>query len=130
MKESPVFVKMFDFVAWVIPLTVKFPREQRFVVASALQRSILGAHEALVRAGMSETPAATLAHLNEVATQLALARFYFRLAETLMLMTTKQYEYAAERLGEIGRLVQAWRRVSRAKEVVPTQQAVSGEPAT
>ena len=36
MKESPVFVKTLDFIAWLVPLTVKFPRQQRFVMAAAL----------------------------------------------------------------------------------------------
>ena len=62
MKESPVFVKMFEFVAWIIPLSAKFPREQRFIVARALQREALAAHEDLIRAG------------REVATRLALIR--------------------------------------------------------
>lgn len=139
MKESPVFVKMFDFVTWVIPLTVKFPREQRFVVATAIQRATLAAHESLVRAGMSETPTATLTHLSEAGVQLALVRFYIRLSHALDLITTKQYEYAAERLGEIGRLAQAWRRTCQVKAAsgagetkgvrgIAIEQAVAGAP--
>ncbi|MFI5274667.1 MAG: hypothetical protein ACHQ4H_16665, partial [Ktedonobacterales bacterium] len=80
MNESPVFVKMFDFVAWAIPLSVKFPREQRFVVAAALQRATFSAHEALIRAGQSTDPAATSTQLAEVAAQLALIRFALRLS--------------------------------------------------
>ncbi len=129
MKESPVFVKLFDFVAWVIPLTVKFPREQRFVVAAALQRVTLAAHEALIRAGHGGAPAVTLAHLDEVAVQLALVRFYLRLSHTLALITVNQYEYAAERLSEIGRLVEAWRRGCRAKVAAAvTSSAAPGVP--
>ncbi len=109
-KESPLFVKLFDLVAWVIPLTTKFPREQRFVVAERLQRAVLGAHEAAIRAGMSHATATTSAHLDDVATYLALTRFYLRLAYRLSFMTPRQYEYATERLAEIGRLTQAWRK--------------------
>ncbi|QTR47091.1 hypothetical protein J9253_03875 [Thiothrix litoralis] len=32
MKESPLFAKSYDFIRWLIPQTVKFPRTQRFVV--------------------------------------------------------------------------------------------------
>ncbi|MEO7003691.1 MAG: four helix bundle protein [Ktedonobacterales bacterium] len=126
MQESPVFVKMFDLVAWVIPLAVKFPREQRFVVAAALQHVTLAAHEALIRAGRSAAPADALARLDDVATQLALLRFYLRLSERLSLITVKHYEYACDQLREIGRLVEAWRRSCRAKEAVELQKAVSG----
>lgn len=108
MKESPVFVKMFEFVAWIIPLSAKFPREQRFVLARALQREALAAHEDLIRAGRGATPDATRMSLDEVATRLALLRFHLRLSERLSLMSVAQYEYAIGRLLEIGRLVRAW----------------------
>ncbi|MEO7073820.1 MAG: four helix bundle protein [Ktedonobacterales bacterium] len=112
-KESPIFVKLFDFVAWVIPLTTKFPREQRFVVAERLQRVALGAHEAAIRAGMQSTPQAILAQLDEVAVHLALTRFYLRLAQRFTFITVKQYEYATDCLIEIGRLLRAWQRSSQ-----------------
>jgi four helix bundle protein len=108
LKESPVFVKMFDLVAWVIPLTMRFPREQRFVVASALQRATFAAHESLVRAAQSTTPNETVDHLHEAATQLAMIRFHLRLSERLSLITVRRYERASEQLGEIGRLIRAW----------------------
>jgi len=129
MAESPIFVKMFDFTAWVIPLTVKFPREQRFVVAAALQRATLAAHEALIRAGQSQALTATQRYLDDAAAELALVRFYLRLAQALSLMTVKQYEHAAERLLEIGRLARAWQRACKAKVAATTTEAVSGAPA-
>lgn len=121
MKESPVFVKMFDFVAWLIPLTLKFPREQRFVVASALQREALAAHEDLIRAGYGESPDATLVSLHAVAIHLALLRFHLRLCERWSLITIKQYEYATERLTEIGRLTRGWQASCGSKR--PTMPA-------
>ncbi len=117
MKESPIFHKLFEFTAWVIPLTLKFPRAQRFVVAEALQRVTLGAHEAAIRAGHTKDPVALARELDAVALHLSLTRFYLRLAHKLMLITLKQHEYAAERLTEIGRLLEAWKRVSAAKKV-------------
>jgi len=114
---------MFDFVAWIIPLTVKFPREQRFVLASAMQREALAAHEDLIRAAHGETPEATQASLREVATRLALIRFHLRLAQRTSLITVRQYEYAIERLAEIGRLVRAWQATCASKGHVIRGQA-------
>lgn len=111
---------MFAFLTWVIPLTTRFPREQRFVVAQALQRTTLAAHEALIRAGMSATPDATTSHLDEVATQLALTRFYIRLSHALTFIAPHQYEYATECLDEIGKLVHAWRRTNAARNAQMT----------
>jgi cytosine/adenosine deaminase-related metal-dependent hydrolase len=119
MQESPIFVKLFDLVAWVIPLTTKFPRAQRFVVAEALQRVTLAAYEAAIQAGHATMSPQVASHLDEVALQLTLIRFYLRLAQRLAFITVGQYEYASERLTEIGRLLQAWRRVNDAKMAVP-----------
>jgi hypothetical protein len=121
MKESPLFVKLYDFVAWVIPLTMKFPREQRFVVAASLQRETLVAHETAIRAGMAPTPDRVTAHLTDLATHLALIRFYLRLSHQLSCITTANYEQASERLTEVGRLVQGWQR-----SIAPSPTAISG----
>ncbi len=110
MKESPVFVKTLDFITWLIPLTVRFPREQRFIMAEALQRDLLTLHEALVRAGFDGSPETALDHLHEAGVRLTLVRFHLRLCERWSLITTRQYEYAVERLAEIGRLVRAWQK--------------------
>jgi len=109
-KESPLFVKLFDFVAWVLPLTAKFPRAQRFVLAQHLQQAVLGAYEAAIRAGMSKEPQAISDCLDDVATRLTLTRHYLRLAFKLSYITIQQLEYATDRLAEIGRLARAWQR--------------------
>jgi len=41
MTQSPIFSKTYDFVAWLIPLTLKFPRYQRFVMAEVLQQEAI-----------------------------------------------------------------------------------------
>ncbi len=107
--------KLFDFVAWIIPLTLKLPREHRFVLAEAVQRVTLAAQESAIRAGHSTTPADTARHLNQVALNMSLIRFYLRLAVHLSLITVKQHEYASQRLTEIGRLLEAWRKSVAAK---------------
>ena len=56
MKESPIFSKTYDFVAWLIPLTVKFPRQQRFVLAAALQREALQFQSLLIEAAHQRQP--------------------------------------------------------------------------
>lgn len=56
MKQSPIFSKTYDLVAWLIPLTVKFPRPQRFVMAGALQREALRLQELLIEAAHAPEP--------------------------------------------------------------------------
>jgi len=56
MKQSPIFARTYDFVAWLIPLTIKFPRQQRFVMAAALQRESLRFQELLIEAAHQKAP--------------------------------------------------------------------------
>jgi hypothetical protein len=39
VKESPIFTRTYDMLRWLLPATVKFPRQQRFVLAEAVQRT-------------------------------------------------------------------------------------------
>jgi four helix bundle protein len=123
MRESPFFVKLFAFVAWLIPLTTKFPRSQRFVVAERLQRAILATQEAAISAGHAKTPTQIAEHLDAVALQLSITRFYLRLAHQLTFITMQHYEHASQRLTEIGRLLEAWRRSNLANMAVPSGAA-------
>ena len=50
MKQSPIFARTYDLVKWLIPMTVKFPRHQRFVLATAIQQSVLRLQERLIEA--------------------------------------------------------------------------------
>ena len=34
--QSPLFAKTYDFLLWLVPLTVKFPKAQRFLLAERL----------------------------------------------------------------------------------------------
>ena len=36
MTESPVFVRTYDFIQWLIPRTMSFPRSQRFILTKRL----------------------------------------------------------------------------------------------
>lgn len=110
MKESPIFTRTYDFLKWLLPLTCKFPREQRFVVAEALQRTALDLQERLIEAGSSDQPLPVLRQADVTLTKL---RFYLRLSCDLQLLSLGQYAYAAEKVTEIGKLLGGWQKTIR-----------------
>ncbi|MEE9354055.1 MAG: diversity-generating retroelement protein Avd [Methylococcaceae bacterium] len=110
MKESPLFARSYDFVRWLIPKTVKFPREQRFVVAARLQRTALDFIEYLYTA--VSTPQRR-SSLQQADIQLKQLRFYLRLSHDLQLLSTRSYGHACEQVEEIGRLLGAWIKKSQ-----------------
>jgi len=56
IKESPIFTRTYDLLRWLLPATVKFPRQQRFVLAEAVQRTALSFHETLIEAATTRSP--------------------------------------------------------------------------
>jgi len=106
MKESPIFARTYDFLRWLLPVTVQFPRAQRFVLAARVQETALRFQEQLVDAGRSEQPAPILAQAD---TDLAKLRLYLRLCRDLELLRFNQYEHGQRMVDEIGRLMGGWR---------------------
>lgn len=107
MKESPIFSKTYDFVAWLIPLTVKFPRQHRFVMAAALQRESLHFQELLIEAAHQRPPTAQLLAADA---ELDKVRTHLRLSRDLQLISMGQYAHAARLLVEIGKLLGGWQK--------------------
>lgn len=105
MKESPLFARSYDFVHWLIPLTTKFPREQRFVVAVRLQNTAFDFMECLYAAIGLASPLHQLQRADVLLKQL---RFYLRLAHDLQLLTSRRYAHAGRKIEELGRLLGAW----------------------
>lgn len=105
MKESPIFTRTYDLLRWLIPLTIKFPRQQRFVLAGAVQQTALRFQERLIEAGRGPAPASLLRSAD---TELAKLRLYLRLCRDLKLVSKGQYEHGARMMSEIGRLLGGW----------------------
>ena len=52
-----IFTKTYDFLSWIIPKTLNFPRSQRFVVTKRLQDSALDFQERIIEANRLRGPA-------------------------------------------------------------------------
>ena len=87
MADSPIVAKTYDFLVWLIPQTLKFPKSQRLVLAKVRPN-----REVLVEADV----------------ELEKVRLHLRLAQELKLMNAGQYEHASRAVVEIGRLLDGW----------------------
>ncbi|PKO63313.1 MAG: four helix bundle protein [Betaproteobacteria bacterium HGW-Betaproteobacteria-17] len=105
MKQSPIFSRTYDLLRWLIPMTVKFPRQQRFVLAARIQVTALDFQEQLIEAAQSDDP---LPRLREADVTLIKLRTYLRLCQDLELLNPGQYAHAARMVSEVGRLLGGW----------------------
>ncbi len=114
MKESPIFLKSYETLVWLLEHTAKFPKNQRFLMAKRMEDAALEFHERINQAAhRAGAPAAeSLAEADEV---LANLKMYNRLAKDLKLLAFHQYEYLAVALDEIGKLLGGWLRSLRGR---------------
>lgn len=111
--QSPIFVKTYDFLLWLIPVTLKFPKSQRFLLAERLSNMALDFYD-LILAAVIE-PEHQDERLNEADRLLTKIRLYVRLSYDLKCVSLGQLEHAARLMDEIGRLIGGWKR-KREKE--------------
>jgi len=54
MQESPIFIRTFDLLAWLLPALQKFPKEQRFILAARVHEAAFEFYEAITAASLSK----------------------------------------------------------------------------
>ena len=111
--QSPLFVKTYDFLLWLIPLTLIFPKSQRFLLAERLSKMALDFYDIILNAVME--PEHQDEHLDAADKLLTKIRLYVRMSHDLGCISSGQLEHAARRMDEIGRLIGGWKR-KNAKE--------------
>ena len=107
MKQSPIFIKHYDLMRWLIPRTLAFPKSQRGVLARQIQQELFCIHKGLVAAGSSADPRPGLAKADQGLIRL---RTYLRLSRDLQLLSVGQFEQAARLTAEVGRLLGGWQK--------------------
>jgi len=107
MNESPLFVRTYDFLLWLIPQAQKFPRVYRFTLSERVQKLALDFYDSLVAAGKSKS-GARRERLGEADIQLEQLRIWLRYSRDQKLITLHQYEHSIRQLKEVGNLLGAW----------------------
>ena len=102
-----IFTRTYDFVTWLIPRTVGFPRSQRFVVTKRLQDATLDFQERIIEANRLRGRF-RLGRLRRADAALDKVRIYLRLAVRWEWLNEGQYRHASQMVKEIGDLLGGW----------------------
>lgn len=98
-----------DLLLWLTQRVEKFPRTQRFLLASRLMDTAFACHAELIRgrkvAGTMRGEALLQADIH-----LETLRLQLRLAHELRCITTAHYEHGAGLVNEVGKLLGSWRK--------------------
>jgi len=105
-RQSPLFVRTYDLLQWLLPHTSSWPRKYRFTLTQELVRAALRFQERILEAGLTDD---TARRLEQADVELAKLRLYLRLGFDLQLIAPGQYAHVSEQIGHVGRLLGAWR---------------------
>lgn len=109
--NMPIFVRSYDFLSWLVPMTNRFPKAQRFTVTSRLLDAAFEMREQL-EAAQYRHGHERMQALNQADEALSKVRMYLRLGHHWDWMSLGQYEDSARMLAEIGRLLGGWQKVT------------------
>jgi hypothetical protein len=121
-QEMVIFTRAFDFITWLIPRTLDFPRSQRFVVTKRLQDAALDFYERILEANGCRGRD-RLEKLREADVALDKVRHYLRLASRWGWLSPGRYRHAAWMVAELGRLLGGWIRQTTGKGASADQGA-------
>ncbi|MCI0692710.1 diversity-generating retroelement protein Avd [candidate division KSB1 bacterium] len=101
-EELKLSQKSYDFCQWLFDHTEKFPKSRRFSMAVRLENLFLDFLELVSLAGYRKNKLPLLQKADE---QLFRLRLLVRLSHDMKLINTGSYEFAANGLDEIGRML-------------------------
>ncbi len=110
-ERTPIFVRTYDFALWLLPHTARWPKHLRHSLTDRLEGTLLDFQREILRANRLRGEA-RLDALDEADGLLDAVRMLVRLGTDLRCLSPRQYQYSAERLVEIGRILGAWRKAT------------------
>lgn len=105
LTDLIIYQKTYDFLLWLHPVINKFPKSQRFVLGQRVENKTLDLLHSMVVANAERDKSATL---GLASVELDELRILIRLSKDLHFINIKQYEVAAEKMNEIGKLLYGW----------------------
>ena len=106
MNELPIIQKTYDLIKWYVPILNRLPRNHRFGLGDRLINNLYDLLDHLLRARFNKTE--RLNYLQEVNIQLDIIRYQTRLLYDFELIEARRYEYANQKIDEIGQESGGW----------------------
>jgi len=109
LPDSPAFARTYDLLLWLVPRTLKFPREHRFGLVHRIQDAAFGLQRAFVEAALAHDGQQSEVALQRADVELSELRLCLRLSHDLRLLDDDGYVYTSHSLDEVGRLLGGWK---------------------
>jgi len=104
-SELAILEKIYELILWLYPTINKFPKSQRFVLGQRIENAALEILEKIIMARQSKSK---LFHLKKASVEMDKLRILTRLAKDLYFISVRQYEFAAQKINESGKMLGGW----------------------
>jgi len=105
LDDLIIFQKTYDLILWIFPMINRFPKKQRFVLGQQIENELLEIIKDIILANNERNKTEIL---KRISVRLDTLRILIRLAKDLKFLSIKQYENAAVKMNEIGKLLSGW----------------------
>ena len=109
VPNTPLFVKTHDFIVWLLKHTQRFPKNLRPSYTVRLENTCFEFQESILMAN-AVRGRNRLMNLEIADCKLLCLRALLRYTLDLQLLGSRQIEYAAKCVDELGRLLGSWKK--------------------
>jgi hypothetical protein len=110
LKDLHVYTKTYDYMNWLFPITMQFPKSQRFVLAQRIENTVLSLLELIIEGNVSRHKVPLI---QQALVKLEILHILLRFAKDQRFLNLKRYEVSSKKLVEIGRLLGGWLRQAK-----------------
>jgi len=119
--DRTLIEKTYRFMQWLLERTAKFPKDLRYSLAVHVNDLAFRLFDGMLAATATRDRERLVRSLSVTLDTL---RYYVRLSMDMKVISVKQYEYAAEAMNEMGRLIGGWLRSLRRGAPKEVEQAL------
>jgi len=106
-KNLSIFEKTYELILWLYPTVNKFPKSQRFVLGQQIENTVLEILKGIIQTNQEKSK---LTFLKQISVDLDKLRILIRLSKDLKFINLKQYQFSADKVNEIGKMLGGWIR--------------------
>lgn len=103
--ELPIVQQTYDLIKWYIPILNRLPRDHKFGLGQRMVSELYELLEGLVLARYDRD---RLAKLQPLSGKLDVLQYQTRLLFDFQLIALNRYQYASDRINEIGKQLSGW----------------------
>jgi hypothetical protein len=108
LSDLKIFQKVYDFLFWLKPTVQRFTKVHKYSLGIELEKETLSLLKQIIRANFKKTDRQE--SIEECLVHYEIIKILIRIAKDYHLLNLRQYEFAAQKLDEIGKLLGGWRK--------------------